>query len=169
MRNILFGFLIALAFLSTPVVYGLTLITMRNPFADINKLGTVIKPGEKITIQNTNGTVTIEYSAPTKRWIIWNGESREIKLYKSSLLNGIYKDRALFKKGPIGDIYGVDYCESTATFKNEKDMEEFISNYDADPNMTNCVKKQTRFNFAIGKKGSKKYFFIQVIKYKLMN
>ena len=74
----------------------------RNPFADIHKLGTVVKPGQNITIQGTNGTVTIEYVAPTTRRIILNGESREIHLYKSSLLNGIYQESAKLQPSPIG-------------------------------------------------------------------
>jgi len=106
---------------------GCTLFSLRTPFTDVQKLGTVLKPGENISIQNADGTVTVEYVAPTKRRIIWNGESREILLFKSSLVNGIYADRAKLRPGPIGKMKHVGYTEATAVFKSQAEVDNMIS------------------------------------------
>ena len=172
MKNISRKFLIVLAVLSAPAAHSLNMITEQNPFADINKLGTVVKPDESVVIHNTNGTIRVEYAGPTKRRIIWNGESREISLMKSSMLNGIYNGRAVLEPGPLGDIYGVDYCENTEIFENENDLKKFTAYYDWNPRFKLYPEKHLRCYFAIAEKNSgffevKKYFFIQVIKYKL--
>jgi hypothetical protein len=173
MKKHIFGLLILFTILAAPATQGLSLITAQNPFADIDKLGTVIKPGESITIQNTNGTVTIEYVAPTKRRIIWNGESREISLLKSSLLNGIYSDRTKLEPSPIADIHGAAYCERTIIFENEADLKAFTSRHSESPRFENRTEKQMRLYFEIGEKGRGKeaarFFFIQIIRYRLGN
>jgi hypothetical protein len=91
---------------------------------------------------------------------------------KSSLLNGIYNGRAVLEPGPIGDVYGVDYCESTIFLENENDLKEFTSEYKGNPRFEFRPEKQMRLYFEIGVErsnffGKQKYFFIQIIKYKL--
>jgi len=108
-------------------ISGCSLISLRTPFTDIHKLGVVLKEGSNITIQNTNEIVTVEYLAPTTRRIIWNGESRKIFLFKSSLLNGIYNDHAKFHPNPIGKIKYIDYAESTSIFKSQKEANNMIN------------------------------------------
>ena len=78
----------------------------QNPFADINKQGTVINPTESVTIQSKSGPVTIEYVAPTKRRIVWSGESREFNLLKSTGHAGVFAGTH-FKQGPINEIFGI--------------------------------------------------------------
>lgn len=101
----------------------------KNPFADITKLGTVIEPDCPVTLQSEIGPVTIEYVAPTKRRLIWNGESREFNLQKSSQHMGVLAETE-FKQGSIKNIYGINYSERTLTFRSEAELNKYIQTYD---------------------------------------
>lgn len=102
-----------------------SLITVQSPFADVDRIGTIIEPGESVIIQNTNGLVEIKYSTPTKRRIVWQEESREISLLKSRQINGLYHPNAGFDR-PINDIHGVEYQESTTVFHAKSEMIEYL-------------------------------------------
>ena len=154
-------------------LYGCSLITIQNPFADVNQLGTVVKLGESITIQGTNGPVTVEYAAPTKRRIIWDGESREISLLQSSELNGIYKDHAKLYSGPIGQIKDVEYVEHTVVLKSQADVNAFIKTsteygyeHRAREQMFVHLAVRKYFNFGI-KSWSSKYLVVLIMKYEI--
>lgn len=108
---------------------GCTLITLRNPFADASKLGTVIGEQEHLLIENSKGSVLIENIAPTRRRITWNSETRDIYLFKSSALNGIYGTVVTFRPGPIDQIKNVTYTESTFILKTQKDINNLIESY----------------------------------------
>ncbi len=125
MKNHLFRGLVLFAIFQSSVGCYFT----QNPFADVNKLGTVLKQGESITIHSAIGPVTIEYIAPQKRRIIWNGESREFKVLKSSGHMGVFA-RSKFKQGPIKNIYGVSYAERTLSFRSEKELKKYLYTYE---------------------------------------
>jgi hypothetical protein len=134
---------------------GCTLI--RTPFADVQKLGTVLKSGGSITIRNADRAVTVEYIAPTKRRIIWNGESREILLFKSSLLNGIYSDSAKLHPGSIGKLRYAGYTEATLVFKSQMDADVMIGGligygYEHRPEEHMLVRLETQRYYSLGLK-----------------
>lgn len=145
----------------------------RSPFADVHKLGTVVAPGHNITIPGTNGPVTIEYVAPTTRRITLNGESREICLYKSSLLNGIYKDRAKLQPTAIGQIKDVDYLEATAVLKSQDEADHFVKmcmgyGYTHIPEKQMLLYLEVRKYFNVGiKSWSPEYLVVMIRKYKI--
>jgi len=109
--------------------FGCSFLTQQNPFSNIDKLGTVIKPDEHIILKSSIGLVTIEYASPTKRWLIWNGESIELSLMKSSKLNGIYGDVTNWWKPLFGNIYSVSYSESAIVFSSDKEYQKYLSYY----------------------------------------
>ena len=165
MTKYLFG-VIVIGVLAVPVAYSLTMMTLQNPFADINKLGTVVRPCEGITIQSTNGTVTVEYSAPTKRRIIWNGESRDIGLLKSTVINGIYSGGiAKFEQGPIGNIYGVSYVESTITFSSDEEYRRYLYINVEGLGFEHREDDKVIVRVKVGGNDAKKYLYIGITKY----
>ena len=114
--------IIAICYLSS-----CSLITIQSPFADINNLGVILKPGESIIIDRVN-SVKIEYSAETKRRVVYMGESREFSLKKSKELNGIYGSMVNFKEGSIGDVKGISYTENTKIFKTKEEHKRYLHN-----------------------------------------
>ncbi len=104
---------------------GCTMISHNTPFANVENLGTVLRPGENLSITNKLGIVIVEYLAPTKRRIIWNGESRDISLSKSLYLNGIYTD-GLRVKPSMGDIDGIRYIETTPNIRTDSGLNKYI-------------------------------------------
>lgn len=136
-------------------VVGCTL--KRNPFVDVRKLGTVLKSGERIMIRNADGAVTVEYIDPTRRRIIWNGESREILLFKSSLLNGIYSDCAKLRPGSIGNLRDVEYTEATLVFESQMDADIMAGKligygYEHRPKEHMLVRLETQRGYSLGLK-----------------
>jgi hypothetical protein len=106
---------------------GCSFITLWTPIADINQLGTVIKPGEQVMIQHTNGTVTVKYASPTEREICWKGQSVKISLRKSSPINGIYGEKRLrLKDEGNEDIRSVSYLESTFNINSDEQNRNLI-------------------------------------------
>ncbi len=105
---------------------GCTMISNNTPFANVEKLGTVLHPGESFSITNELGIVIVEYLAPTKRRIIWNGESRDISLSKSLYLNGIYTDGVKIKP-VIEDVYGIRYIEMTPNIRTDSGLNKYAS------------------------------------------
>ncbi len=148
---------------------GCSLITIQSPFADVNELGTVLKSGEKITIQTTIGPVVVEYAAPTKRRIIWNGKSREFGLLKSTQINGIYSGGSIkFKQSPIGNVYGVSYSESTRTFLSEAEYREHLHVYVEQLGFEHRTNTQMLVNCNVGENPflkQRKYLYIGIEKY----
>jgi hypothetical protein len=118
-------FMACLAFLAMCLCFSGCYIT-QNPFADINKQGIVIKLGESVTIQSTNGPVTIEYVSPTERRIIWNGESREFSLLKGAYHMGVFAETK-FPHGPIKNVYGVNYGEGTIAFRTKSELQKYLT------------------------------------------
>lgn len=152
-------------------VAGCTL--MRDPFADVHKLGTVVKSGHSITIHGIEGIVTIEYVAPTKRRIVFDGEAREINLFKSFLLNGIYREHTKLHPS-IGKIKDVDYMETTAVFKSQADVDDMVNmftecyGYEHRPTEQMLVYSEVRKYFNLGLKfWNPKYMIIKIQKYKI--
>lgn len=97
----------------------------KNPFANVDKLGTVIRPDKSITIQSSMNPIVVEFVSPTERRIVLNGQSREFKLSKSIHYCGIFGS-GKFKQGPIGNVHGVSYGERTITFRSEMELKKFI-------------------------------------------
>ncbi len=114
-------------FVLTLSFYGCSFITLWTPLADINQLGTVIKPGEQVMIQHTNGAVTVKYASPSEREICWKGQSVKISLRKSSSINGIYgEEKVRLKDGAAGDIRSVLYQESTIDIASDEQYHDLI-------------------------------------------
>jgi len=144
---------------------------MRDPTADIHKLGTVVKLGHSITIKGIGGIVTVEYVDPTKRRIIFDGEAREIRLFKSSLLNGLYREHTGLHPS-IEGIKDVDYVESTSVYKSQADVDAMVDmftehyGYEHRPSEQILVYLEVRkyINFGI-KFWNPKYMIIKIQKY----
>jgi hypothetical protein len=149
---------------------GCTMITQETPCADISKLGVVLNPGESITIGSTNGIATVKYAAPTKRYIIWNGQSREISLRKSSPINGIYRERVKFREGAIGDVYGAGYQETTTVFSSDEEYQDFLQYIcPAKFGWEHRKNSQMFVRLDVRQRGSKKYLYIWISKYRFQN
>ncbi|MAI20224.1 MAG: hypothetical protein CMF28_03190 [Kiritimatiellaceae bacterium] len=145
----------------------------QNPFADITNQRAVIKPNQSITIESEIGPVSIEYMAPTKRRLVWNGEAREFSLLKAVERAGVFAETK-FEQGPIKDIYGVKYNESTVTFSSHKEYQEYLHMYVEGFGFEHCMKKQQILNCGIGRVSTgwfsrKKYFYIGIAKYQFTN
>ena len=167
MRNLTTIFILSLSCLS---MNGCSLITTTNPFANIDKLGTVIAPDRSVTIQSEVGPVTIEYAAPTRRRIIFNGEAREFKLSKNTQYMGV-KAAVKFKQDPIKDIYGVSYGEDTLPFRSESELNKFLGQCDLFEHRLDdqMLVKCTVADHSIGFLKTGKWFYITIYKYLIVD
>ncbi|MBN2684043.1 MAG: hypothetical protein JXR40_02075 [Pontiellaceae bacterium] len=153
-------------FMFALLLAGCSLITIHNPFVDIDKLGVVLKnPDDSIFLTSKVGLIKIKHSAPTKRLFILNGESREFDLLKSSEINGIYSGGVIkFKGGPIGGVSGISYTESTAIFSSKEEYGKHIDTLVDGLGFENRTNENIIVNCTISE-GSSKYAYIGIERY----
>lgn len=159
-----------LILIATSLVINGCYIT-RNPFADINKLGTVITPDQSVTIQSVIGPVTIEYVAPKKRRISLNGESREFSLMKSSEHMGVFAQTD-FKQGSIQGISGINYGERTVSFRSEEEFQRYLKDHGQMLGLANQAENQLLVRCQVYESGfwvfKAKEFYVTIHKYEII-